>query len=187
MNSVATWIRLHYPPLHLVYSNTAARKDTRSSSDRRRASLHLKGTSLSPFLCLLPFWTRSESVRLSDGLWVCLQEVPFPCYSGGRAPSPPRRLSSPPCSLPPSCAEVLGPGPSAQEEDAGEVRSRLPRAPRRWLFRASPERAATVPDHADRALLRPPCAAGLAHVSVQRPQRGLQEGFGQQSRGQHRG
>ena len=120
---MATWIRLHYPSLHLVYSNTAARKNTWSSSDRRRASLHLKGPSLSPSLCLLPFWTRSESVRLSDGLWVCLHEVPFPCYSGGRAPSPPRRLSSPPL-LPPSLL-CRGSWPRSLSPGGGRRRSEV--------------------------------------------------------------
>lgn len=48
-----------------------------------------------------------------------LQGVPFPCFSGRLAPSSPRRLPSLSCSLPPVCAEALGPGPSGREGGNG--------------------------------------------------------------------
>lgn len=48
-----------------------------------------------------------------------LQGASFLCFSGRLAPSPPGGLPSLPCSLPPSCAEALGPGPSAQASARG--------------------------------------------------------------------
>lgn len=81
--------------------------------------MHLKGPWLSPSQCLLLFWTRSVSVRLSDGLCVCPSRSAFPLCLGPPAPSPPHHLPSPPCSLPPSCAEALGQGPSARAGASG--------------------------------------------------------------------
>ena len=134
------------------------------------------------------------------GLHVCLRASgllsPSPFPLSGFLPARkeltlPRHPPHSRSSLPPSlrCRRLLAQVPEprqVQVEGAEGVRLRLPGVPSHWLFSDSPGACGQSPRPRRRpCALAPPRAADLAHVSV-RSQLGLQEGFGQQSRGQHR-
>lgn len=152
-----------------------------SSSACRSASLQRRVFAFPSLSLLLLRTLRCESGCLPVGPRVCRQGVPSPCFSGWRAPCLLPHALAP--SLLPLLRRLLAWVPEArrvQVKGAGGVRLRLPGAPRRWLFSDSPGARGQSP----RPRRPPPCTLRLAHVSV-RSQLGLQEGFGQQPRGQH--
>lgn len=143
-----------------------------SSSAHGLASLQCEGALLpaSPKL-LGPLLPKTPFI---PDLWVSLRvcqasgrvrRVPFPGFSGRRAPSPRCRLPLLPCSLPPSCAEALGPGPCAPAAASGgrrrgEVTSPLSLAPPAFqrLARSGRPESRTAPPVRSSALPAPPAS-----------------------------
>ena len=154
------------------------------SSACRSASLQRRVFAFPSLSLLLLRTLRCESGCLPVGPWVCCQGVPSPCFSGWLAPCLLLHALAPSLPLVRRLLAWVPEVRRVQVKGAGGVRLRLPGAPRRWLFSNSPGACGQSPRPRRLCAPPPPCTVRLAHVSV-RSQLGLQEGFGQQSRGQH--